>query len=96
VLARPITRVRDPMSGFFAVKRAVLARARLAPIGYKIALEILVKCRPTPVLEVPYRFEPRLAGESKLGRGEIANYVRHLARLYAWRGRGAGRASSTR
>jgi hypothetical protein len=86
VLARPITSVRDPMSGFFAVKRNVLGRARLTPIGYKIGLEVLVKCRPKPVEEVPFRFEARVAGESKLGGGEIANYLRHLARLYVWRG----------
>jgi dolichol-phosphate mannosyltransferase len=96
VLARPITSVRDPMSGYFAVKRSVLGRARLTPIGYKIGLEVLVKCRPKPIQEVPFRFEPRVAGESKLGGGEIANYLRHLARLYVWRGARAGRASSTR
>jgi hypothetical protein len=42
---------------------------------------------------VPYRFAPRLAGESKLGSNEIENYLRHLSRLYAWR---LGRASRTR
>src|SRR5271170_1483423 len=45
-LARPLTNVRDPMTGFFAVRKQILGRAPLAPVGYKIALEILVKCRP--------------------------------------------------
>ncbi|MCI4347024.1 MAG: glycosyltransferase [Thermoplasmata archaeon] len=83
-LARPLTRIRDPMSGFLAVDRRILSRAQLAPVGYKIGLEILVKCRPFPVLEVPIRFSPRAAGTSKLGRTQIAGYLRHLGRLYTW------------
>jgi dolichol-phosphate mannosyltransferase len=84
LLARPLTTVRDPMSGFFAVRRSVVARAPLSPIGYKIGLEILVRCRPRPLVEVPIRFAPRWAGESKLGGVQIVGYLRHLARLYAW------------
>jgi dolichol-phosphate mannosyltransferase len=81
-LARPLTDVHDPMSGFFAVHAKLLGRAPLTPLGYKIALEILVKCRPEPHVEVPFVFGPRLAGESKLGRRVIGNYLQHLVRLY--------------
>lgn len=95
-LARPLTRVRDPMSGFFAVRRSILGRAPLTPVGYKIALEILVKCRPSPFVEVPFTFQPRLAGHSKLGQRAVANYVRHLARLYVFELTPRRRASSTR
>ncbi len=96
LLARPLVTVRDPMSGFFAVRRDVLSRGTLAPIGYKIGLEVLVKCHPSPVVEVPIVFRPRAAGESKLGRGEIGHYLRHVFRLYGWRLFGSRRASSTR
>jgi dolichol-phosphate mannosyltransferase len=96
LLARPLAHVSDPMSGFFALDRRILARAPLAPIGYKIGLELLVKCRPKPVLEIPFDFAPRLAGESKLGGGEMVRYLRHLGRLYRWRLSGSGRASRTR
>jgi dolichol-phosphate mannosyltransferase len=95
-LARPLTSVRDPMSGFFAVRRTILRRATLTPVGYKIALEIIVKCRPDPLVERPFVFLPRLAGESKLDRRVIGNYVQHLARLYAFEMTPARRASSTR
>ena len=94
--ARPLTSVHDPMSGFFAVRRDVLDRTALAPTGFKIALEILVKCRPAPLAEVPFRFGERLAGESKLGPNVIASYARHLVRLYRWRLANAGAASRTR
>jgi dolichol-phosphate mannosyltransferase len=96
LLARPLVGVHDPMSGFFAFRRAILARGRLTPIGYKIGLEILVKCRPEPVVEVPIVFRPRVAGRSKLGSGEVGKYVLHLVRLYGWRLFGSRRASSTR
>ena len=96
LLARPLAGVHDPMSGFFAVRREVLARAKLRPLGFKIGLEILVKCRPRPVLEVPFSFGDRVAGKSKLGRRVIGAYLRHLARLYGWWFTGIGRASSTR
>jgi glycosyltransferase involved in cell wall biosynthesis len=96
LLARPLTDVSDSMSGFFAVDRRIIDRAALAPVGYKIALEMLVKCRPDPLREIPYRFAPRLAGESKLGGTEVRSYVRHLGRLYVWRVGPLGRASRTR
>jgi dolichol-phosphate mannosyltransferase len=93
--ARALTSVHDPMSGFFAVRRDVVERTALTPTGFKIALEILVKCRPDPVVEVPFHFADRLAGESKLGPNVIASYARHLVRLYRWRFLG-GDASITR
>ncbi|MGI0132162.1 MAG: polyprenol monophosphomannose synthase [Thermoplasmata archaeon] len=96
LLARPLTHVRDPMSGFFAFDRSVVEGHALRPVGYKIALEILVRCRPSPVLEVPYHFAPRLAGESKLNGAEMRGYLRHLSRLYGWRLATFGRASRTR
>ena len=49
--------VRDPMSGFFLVKRVVIDLALLRPTGYKILLEILAKGKYRRVVEVPYVFE---------------------------------------
>jgi dolichol-phosphate mannosyltransferase len=95
-LAKPLTGVGDPMSGFFAVRRDAVEIDRLTPVGYKIALEVLVKCRPVPVREVPFEFGPRLAGTSKLDRRQMGQYLRHLARLYVWRALGRGRTRRTR
>lgn len=85
LLARPLTLLSDPMSGFFAVRRDVLARGPLAPAGYKIGLEIVVKCHPAPIREVPFCFDRRIAGTSKLGSGQIVGYLRHVSRLYLFR-----------
>ncbi len=85
-LARPLTHVRDPMSGFFGLHRRTWQQARdLNPIGYKIALELLVKSRCRCVIEIPISFNPRSAGESKLTFREQLRYLRHLVRLYWFR-----------
>ena len=94
-LAWPLTRVSDPMSGFFAFDRRILERSELRPVGYKIALEILVRCRPSPVREVGFVFSERLAGESKLNGSEVGAYVHHVVRLYGSRLGGAPRRATT-
>jgi dolichol-phosphate mannosyltransferase len=86
LLARPLTRVRDPMAGFFALSRRTFdAAAPLSPLGYKIGLELIVKCRCRRVAEIPIRFAERARGQSKLGVREQIDYLRHLGRLYAFR-----------
>lgn len=86
LLARPLTQIRDPMSGFFALRKADFDRARdLNPVGYKIALELIVKCGFENVGEVPIRFADRVHGESKLTFKEQLKYIQHLRRLYLYR-----------
>jgi len=82
LLALPFCRVKDPMAGFFALPREVYQRAQaLNPIGYKIGLELIVKCDCKRIHEVPIYFADRQHGQSKLNWREQANYVRHLKRL---------------
>ena len=84
--ARPLARVSDPMSGYFALPRSTWERAdRLDPVGYKIALELIVKGRCRQVAEIPIRFDVRSAGESKFGIHQAIAYARHLGRLYRFR-----------
>lgn len=84
-LARPLTDCADPMSGFFAVERRTLPDLRsLRPVGYKIALELMVRGR-LQVAEVPIGFRDRCRGISKMGVRQQIEYLRHLYRLYAFR-----------
>ncbi|TAL20458.1 polyprenol monophosphomannose synthase [Patescibacteria group bacterium] len=86
VLARPLARgVRDPLSGFFFLRRSVIEGFKFTPIGYKILLEILVKGRYQIAREIPYTFQNRGLGKSKMGLWEGCNFLRHLWRLYWWR-----------
>ena len=83
-LARPFAgAVSDPMSGFFALRRETFARGRrLTPLGYKIGLELMCKCRVRDVREVPIHFAERTRGQSKLTVREQFRYLEHLSRLY--------------
>jgi dolichol-phosphate mannosyltransferase len=73
--------ITDPMSGLFLVRAAALEGVRLAPTGYKILLEVLARGRYRRVSEVPYVFNRREAGSSKLGAKQYWEYLQHVARL---------------
>lgn len=85
-LSRPLTSAQDPMAGFFALRRADFQRGRrFDPIGYKIGLELIVKCQMGNVGEVPIHFTDRQLGESKLDLREQLRFVQHLGRLFAFK-----------
>lgn len=73
--------VSDPLSGFFAVRREAIEDLHLEPKGYKILLEILSKSVDLEVVEIPFVFQNRHAGESKLDATECGVFVRHLSEL---------------
>ena len=82
-LAFPLTRVSDPMSGYFAMKRPTFEAGRdFDPIGYKILLELIVKCNLKRLIEIPIHFDDRRFGESKLSLREQLRYIQHLRRLF--------------
>ncbi len=82
LMARPFTNLKDPMAGFFAIRRSTaLGGAPLSPVGYKIGLELIVKCGLRRVVETPISFRDRTRGESKLSLREQLRYVEHLRRL---------------
>lgn len=82
LLALPLTSARDPMAGFFALRRERLDGAELNAIGYKIGLEVIVKCDLRKIEEVPIHFTDRVKGDSKLTLKQQLLYVQHLERLY--------------
>ncbi len=85
-LAYPLTRIVDPLSGFFALHKSDFdAAGDLDPVGYKIGLELIVKCGFENVGEVPIHFSDRRWGDSKLTVQEQLNYIRHIRRLYVHR-----------
>jgi len=85
VLARPFTTAKDPLAGFFAIPRRVFDRAEdLNPVGFKIGLELLVKCQCKNIAEIPITFMRREHGKSKMGLKEQWNYLRHLQLLFGF------------
>jgi dolichol-phosphate mannosyltransferase len=85
-LARPLVSLQDPSTGFFALPRSLLQRCPpLSPIGYKIALEILVKSGAKNLREIPIVFRTRRLGHSKLQLKQQLLYLRHLCSLYKFK-----------
>jgi dolichol-phosphate mannosyltransferase len=84
-------RAKDPMSGFFFVRRDCLTGIAFQQAGFKLLLEILVRARISSMREVPFSFGQRYRGASKANMKVALDYGRLLARLY--RGRfGSNRA----
>ena len=81
VLPLKLATVGDPMSGIFMVRASALEGADLNPLGYKILLEIIAKAHYQKLVEVPYVFQERERGASKLGLRQYIEYLQHLARL---------------
>jgi dolichol-phosphate mannosyltransferase len=82
LLAKLLTGVKDPTSGFFFFNRGIIKNTVLNPSGYKIGLEIFVKGEYSKIKEMPYTFIDRKRGESKLNLRENMNYLKHLVKLY--------------
>lgn len=82
LLPATVPRVSDPLSGFFAVDRTILAGHLSAlptdPIGYKVLLELLAVDGVDRVVEVGYDFRERQGGESNLDLREYVKFLRHL------------------
>jgi len=81
LLARGLTSVKDPMSGFFAIRKEVISGIQFKSKGFKILLEILVKGKYKRIKEIPVTFNARIVG-SKLKFRVILNYITDLLKLY--------------
>jgi dolichol-phosphate mannosyltransferase len=85
LVARVVTPVHDAASGFFVLRRPVIRGVEIQAAGFKICLELLVRGAVQSVLEVPYVFSDRAAGESKMNHREALGYVVQIAQLFTWR-----------
>jgi dolichol-phosphate mannosyltransferase len=70
--------IRDPVSGFFAVRKSVVEHAQLTPKGYKILLEVLGKGNWKKEKEIPFEFVDRETGSSKLKGQTIIEYAEQV------------------
>ena len=59
--------VKDPLSGYFLMRKEVISAKQLRPMGYKILLEVLAMGNYRKVYELPYFFALREGGKTKAG-----------------------------
>ena len=78
-----VTPLKDPMSGFFLLKRETFTRieSEINPRGFKILLEILFRSKEKKIKEIGYTFRPRVAGVSKLSTSTIFDFLYSLLEL---------------
>lgn len=57
-------KLKDPMSGFFGIRRSVLNGIKFKPYTWKVGLEIYFRKRPN-YTEIPFIFNEREKGKSK-------------------------------
>jgi dolichol-phosphate mannosyltransferase len=82
LLAYPLTRISDPTSGFFMLRRSIVdSREDYDPIAHEIGLELLVRCECKRVVEVPIVDGGRYA-KSKRSLREHLSSIQHIRRLY--------------
>jgi dolichol-phosphate mannosyltransferase len=78
-LAWPLTDLKDPMSGFFAVRKERLLAVDPQATGFKIGLEIIAEGGDALRLaEVPIIFRDRVRGETKIGSAQMLGFIRRL------------------
>ena len=86
-LVWPLTGLKDPMSGFFAISKSFFndVRIRVKPLSYKICLELAVKGRLKKIAEIPFKFEERKAGSSKVNISVVMGMLYHFLGLFCWK-----------
>ena len=81
-LARGLSPIRDAASGFFLIRRDIARGVAIKAGGFKILIELIVRGGPGRLVEVPYQFDDRELGESKMSMREAAGYLVQLKDLY--------------
>ena len=74
-------RVKDPLSGFFVVRRECIEGIEFQKTGFKLLLDILAKARIRSAQEIPFRFATREQGESKANAMTGVHYLALLVKL---------------
>lgn len=81
LLLKSVRNISDPTGGYFMLKRQVIEDSKLDPIGWKILMEILVLGKYGKVVEIPYVFDERSGGQSKMSLKVTLQYILHVFSL---------------
>ena len=83
LLPEVYTRVSDPLSGCYLVRRRAVHGVPLHPLGYKSLMELLVRGNVRQIHECGYEMRKRVRGQSKVHALHPWQYLRHVFRLRA-------------
>lgn len=82
LLARGLSPIRDAASGFFLIRKDIARGVVIHAGGFKICIELISRGSPRRLVEIPYRFDDRELGESKMSLREASGYLVQLKDLY--------------
>jgi dolichol-phosphate mannosyltransferase len=74
-------KIKDPLSGFFVLRRECIVGLTFQNTGFKLLLEILAKGRIQSAKEIPFKFATRQGGNSKANVMTAIHYVWLLCKL---------------
>ncbi len=81
ILLPCLRKISDPTSGLFMFRKECIENADLQPVGWKIMVEVLAMSEYSTVIEIPYVFQDRESGESKLSGKVTMQYIEQLLML---------------
>ena len=81
VFQKNLRTMSDPLTGFFLFRRSAVNADLLQPKGFKILLEILIRCPKLKTSEIPFKFAQRHAGASKANSREMFNLFQQMMEL---------------
>ncbi len=82
VLAYGLSPIHDATSGCFLIRKAIARGTEIKAGGFKICLELVVRSSAARLVEVPFQFDDRELGDSKMSMREAAGYLFQLRDLY--------------
>lgn len=88
LLASLLTKAKDPVTGFFFVRKKIFDDIKIKSgetKSWKVSLEILVRGNYKKLAEVPYTFVNRKRGKSKISANEYKTYMRQILGLLLYR-----------
>lgn len=80
------SRVSDPLSGYYLLRREAIEGIELRPIGFKTLIEVLASGRVKTIGECGYAMEKRRSGQSNARLRHWLEYLLQLRRLRAYAG----------
>jgi len=75
ILLPCLRHISDPTSGLFMFRKECIQDADMRPVGWKIMVEVLAMAHYKSIVEIPYAFQQREAGESKLDSKVTMQYL---------------------
>lgn len=83
ILLPCLRKITDPTSGLFMFRKKCIQseECKMQPIGWKIMIEVLAMADYKTVIEIPYTFQNRENGESKLSAKVTLEYLKQVFEL---------------